>query len=468
MVGVSFSGINEASHLDSLDCERGLGHDRIMKKEAAFVLLAAWLWFTGCSREDVIVLKDGRTIRTWSTTFGTNHVAPGQIIPRLDKELSPGPQGLLRFVSKNASAQLVQVSTETPSLAVWTHPISDPTNSAAIPTVQLGFPGRVDSAGMIVYFDGAWGLGRDRAPGVAILTLFPRRESVVDLEARIIEPGTRGWPSSSGTLHLRNPRPFSGPSWKPDALPIERSQNGIRATLYDLSVTNLYITNKAGTRLKLPRTWIRFEATDSSNHPLRVLGFELSDPGGNRLPIPIGKVLEKDRGHPCSEVLFDDEPAWRLRVEMELPANDPSTTVDRVEFSAITEPPDDDETGSRRPSPAPMKGCPSIQGMELSLYQFSAGTAPKVQLGVRGSPPGIRVELERVVDETGRIWNAREIESSSMGAGGSDGFHSYVMSQTSAPGAAAKSLNFLFRIHRTAIFEFHPPARFVSAEPDLR
>jgi hypothetical protein len=303
---------------------------------------------------------------------------------------------------------------------------------------------------------------------VAILTLFPRREPVVDLEARIIEPAIRGWPSSSGTLHLRNPQPFFGPSWKPDALPIERNQDGIRATLYDLSVTNRYVTNSAGSRLKLPRTWIRFEATDSLNHPLRVIGCELSDPGGNRLRVPIGKVLEKDRAHPFSDALFDDEPAWRLRVEAERPANDPSTTVDRVEFSGIAEPPDDDETGSRRPSPPPMKGCPSIPGMELSLYQFSAGTAPKVQLGVRGSPPGIRVELERVVDETGRIWNAKEIGSSSMGARGTDGFHSYVMSQTSAPGAAAKSLSFVFRIQRTAIFEFHPPARFVSAEPDLR
>lgn len=439
-----------------------------MKREAGFVLIAVWVWLTGCSREDTILLKDGRSIRTWATTYGTNHVAPVQFIPWLDKQLPGYGQRLLRACFKSAGTQLAQVSTMSPTLTVWTHPISDPTNTAAIPIIRLGFPGRVDSAGSIVYFDGGWGMGRDRAPGVGTLTLFPRRESIVTLEAQITEPGTRDWPSSRGVLHLRNPQPFRGPSWKPDALPLERTQDGIRATLYDLSVTNLFVTNKAGTRLKLPRTWIRFEATDSLNHPLRVLGCELADPGGNRLRVPIEKVLEKNRAHPFSEALFDDEPAWRLRVETERPANDSSTTVDRVEFSKISEPQDDDETGSRRPAAPPMGRSALMPGLELSLYQFSAGRAPKVQLGVRGCPPGIRVELERVVDEAGRIWNAREIGSVSTDAVGSDGFHNFGMAHPSAPAVEAKSLSFTFRIHRTAIFEFHPPVRFVSVEPESR
>lgn len=72
----------------------------------------------GCSREETIPLKDGRTIRTWSTTYGTNHVAPGQFLQRLYRQLPPFPQRLLTACFKSAAAQVQEISTFEPTLVL--------------------------------------------------------------------------------------------------------------------------------------------------------------------------------------------------------------------------------------------------------------------------------------------------------------------------------------------------------------
>ena len=434
-----------------------------MKWEGGLAILSTLLALAGCSRDETIPLKDGRTIQTWSTTYGTNHIAPGQFLPWLDKELPRLSQKLLRACFTNAATRLQAVTTVDPELALWTHPISGPNNTAAIPIVRLTFPGRIDSAGMLVYYEGIWGGGRERTPGVATLNLFRRRSQTITLEAQVIEPGTRDWPSPSTILHLHNPQPFTGPSWKPEPFPISRTNSGIRATLYDLSVTNRFVTNNAGRRLAFQKTWLHFEALDATQGPLRVVSCTLSDPGGNRLYSPIGKVLEKTMAYPLQDALFDDEPAWRLQVEIELPASDPSATVERVEFVGLTDPPEDDETGSQ-PRPAPLRRTSRLTPtLEISAYQLTAGKAPKLSLGLHGRPPEIRVDLEKVVDETGRVWNARE--TSSAGSPGPDSSHEYSMAFTNTFSVSAKSMNLTFRIYRTAIFEFYPPTRFSLASP---
>ena len=434
-----------------------------MKRKGGLVILLALLLVTGCSREETITLKDGRTIRTWATTYGTNHVAPGQFIPWLDKRLPSFPRRMLRALSTHAAAQLQEIATETPRLVLWTHPISDPTNTAMIPVVRLTFPGQVDSAGSLVFYDGGWGGGRDRTPGAAALSQFRRRDPVVTVEAQVVEPGTQDWPSPSTTLHLRNPKPFTGPSWKPDSMPVSRTQSGIHATLYDLAVTNRFVTNKAGRRLAFQQTLLRFDALDDSRTPLRVLSCTLSDPGGNRLNFILGKALEKSVIHPLGGSLFDDEPAWRLELETDLPGSNPAVTVERVEFTGLTDPADDDETGSQ-PRATPIRRTGRlVPNLEIPVFQWRAGRAPTLQIGLRRCPPGIRVELEKVTDELGRIWTARE--NSSAGYPGSESFHEYLMSATNGAGISARSMNLTFRIFRTAIFEFHPPAKFSSVPP---
>ena len=137
--------------------------------------------------------------------------------------------------------------------------------------------------------------------------------------------------------------------------------------------------------------------------------------------------------------------------------------MERVEFLGLTDPPEDDETGSR-PRTAPLlRTSRLIPTLEISAYQFAAGKAPKLSLGLHGRPPGIRVDLEKAVDEKGRVWNAKE--TSSAGSPGSDSSHEYSMSFTNGSSVSARSMNLTFRIYRTAIFEFHPPARFSSAAP---
>jgi hypothetical protein len=423
----------------------------------------AWLavGVIGCSREETIPLKDGRTIRTWSTTYGTNHVAPGQFIQRLYRQLPPFPQRLLNACFKNAAAQIQEARTLEPALVLWTHPEPSFTNTLPLPAIRLDYVGRSDTASLLFYPFGDWGTTRDRTPGFAQIDRFPRRAPTVDVEAKLIEPGMRDWPTSSAVLHLRNPKPYTGPSWKPEALPGSRTHHGIVATLYELGVTNQAVTTRTGHRLELQHTWIRFEALDPGQRPLKVLEYELSDPGGNRLTIPVGKVLEKTYAHPFQAALFDDEPAWRLLVETELPVGDPEQTLERVEFEGLTDPPADDETGTQvRPGP-PQKRSHQIPAIELSLFQFQAGKNPKVQMGVQGCPRGIRVVLEKAVDESGRIWDVRE---TGFGSGANSyRSHDYSMVTTNRPTVPAKSMDLTLRIYRTAIFEFHPPARFSRA-----
>ena len=426
-------------------------------------ILSALLVLTGCSREETIPLKDGRTLRTWSTTYGTNHIAPGQFIPWLDKKLPPFPQRLLRAWFTNAAARIREVRSQDSGLVLWTHPISGPTNTAAKTFVRLTFPGRIDAAGTLDYDDESWSEGHNRSLGVATLSLFRRRARTVTLEAQIIGDEIGDSPSPVAVLHLHNPQPFTGPHWRPEPLPISRTHSGIRATLYDLAVTNRFVTNNAGRRLASQQTWLHFEALDATQRPMRVLGCTLSDPGGNQLFFRIAKVLEKPTAHRLGGALFDDEPAWRLQVETDLPDSDPTVTVERMEFTGLTDAAHAEKTDSQ-PRPSSLRQTSRrIPNLDIRMLHFIAGNAPMVLMGLRGCPQGIRVELEKVVDESGRIWNARE--TSSVGGSRSDSTHGYSISFTNTFSVSANSLNLTFRIYRTAIFEFHPPARFSSVSP---
>jgi hypothetical protein len=428
---------------------------------SALSVLLAWMTAAGCSREETFPLKDGGIVRTWSTTYGTNHVAPGQFLPRLNNQLPKPLQRWLEACFRDAAAPIQEISTEEPCLLLWTHPCAQLTNSMALPIIRLNVVNRTDAAGILFYPHGSWGMANERTPGYAMLSCFPRRTRILEVGVEILETGMRDWPAPSTVLHLKNPHPYGGPSWDPESLPRSQTNSGIRATLYDLGVTNRMVTNRLGRRLAQVQTWLRFEALDSAQHPLKVLNYELSDPGGNRLFVPIQKVLEKTATHSFLMALFEDEPAWRLEVETERAEGDPTVEVERVEFPGLSDPPDNDETGTQSSPMPPVKMSRAIPTLELGLYQFAAGRSPKVQLALRGCPRGVRVALERAMDESGRIWNVRE--TGSAGTPGSDRFRDYAMSLPGTPGASAKSMTLTLRIHRTALFEFFPPARFSAA-----
>ena len=419
------------------------------------------LMLAGCSREEAFPLRDGGIVRTWSTTYGTNHVAPGQYLSRLDNQLPKPLQRWLEACFRDAAAPIQEISTVYPSLVLWTHPCAQITNSLAFPIIRLNCVNRTDTAGILYFPYGSWGLANERIRGYAVISCFPRRRRILEVGVETLETGMRDWPASSTVLHLLNPHPYNGSSWRSEPLPRSQTNSGIHATLYDLNVTSRAVTNRLGRPLTLVQTWLRFEALDAARHPLKVLNYELSDPGGNRLFVSVQKVLEQSVAHPFQAALFDDEPAWRLEVETERPENDPTAEVERVEFQGLSDPPENDVTGTQpRPMP-PVKASRAIPSLELGLYQFVAGRTPRVQLGLRGCPCGVRVTLERAVDESGRIWSVTETGSS--GAAGSDIFRDYLMSLPGSPAAKAKSMTLTLRIQRTALFEFFPPTRFSTA-----
>ena len=55
-------------------------------------------------------VRNGRTVRVWTVTYGTNHLAPGQTLQLLSKRLPEILQQILRFYYPAAVAQ-VQIST---------------------------------------------------------------------------------------------------------------------------------------------------------------------------------------------------------------------------------------------------------------------------------------------------------------------------------------------------------------------
>ncbi len=426
-------------------------------KGGSWVLGLFLLLTCGCSREETMPLRDGRTVRIWTVTYGTNHIAPGQSMQILDKRLPSVLQRVLRFCYPAAAAQ-VQISTSPrPSLVMWTRPVEAPTNSGTRASLRLLHPGNTTSEGFWVDMQGV-----NTPPGLpavdsVVLERFPRRAKVIPLEVQEPVVGSRDWPTSSAVVHLRNPQPYSGPSWSPDSLPITRSKSGIEATLFDLTVTNWALTNSPAPGRMIQRTYLKFEASGSDGKPLRVLGYELSDPGGNLLHVPIGRVLDRTAAHPFQAALFPDEPAWRLVVETDMPGSDAETTLDRIEFKNFVDP---SEGGRMVTTPPPRQLSTRVPQLGITLFYRSLGNSPNVEVNVEGRPPGVRVELERVHDELGREWNAKPMTFG--GAYAPTDFNEYHLSLPNPPNAPPKSLNLTFRIFRTAVFEFHPPARFQS------
>lgn len=405
-------------------------------------------------------LRDGRTVRIWTVTYGTNHIAPGQSMQLLDKRLPRVVQNVLRFCYPAAAAQVQISTTPRPSLVMWTRPVETPTNSGTRVSLRFLHPGSTSSEGF--WFDNQGSAGSPGFPAVESVAFnrFPRRAKVFPLEVQEPLAGARDWPTSSALVHLQNPQPYSGPSWNPDALPRTHTQSGIQATLYDLAVSNRVLTNAPLLGRILQQTYLKFEATGSDGKPLRVLGYELSDPGGNLLHVPIGRVLDRNAAHPFQAALFPDEPAWRLAVETEMPGDDAATTLERIEFNNFVDP---SEGGRMVTIPPPRQLSRKIPRLGITLFYNTHGNSPNVEVNVEGRPPGVRVELERVRDELGREWKASS--AAFGGAYAPSDFNEYRMSLPNSPNASPKSLNLTFRIFRTAVFEFHPPARFQSTEP---
>ena len=428
-----------------------------------FWILGFLLLVEGCSREETIPLRDERTVRVWDVTYGTNHIAPGQPVQMLDKRLTDALRRILRACYPAAAAPVQTISTKRPTLVMWTRPLAASTNSQRPILLRFLHPLQTSAVGIWVEAQGTSGMTGLPEAGSVTIDRFPRRAETIVLEVQEPVAGSREWPTTRTVLHLRNPKPYRGPGWNPDGLPITRTESGVRATLFDLTVTNWILTKDPAAGRIVQKTFLRFEASGPDGRPLRVLGYELSDPGGNQIVVPIGKAIDRNTPHAYQAALFPGDPALRLNVETDLPADDPAAAVERVEFSNLGDPDEVSGLGPRTTPFPPDQTSSKIPGLGITLFNFSFGQTPSVEVGVRGRPPGVRVELERVRDEFGRNWEAQKTGFNDAYA--APDYTTYRMSSTNTFTLKPKSLSLTFRIYRTAIFEFHPPAKFSTAMP---
>ena len=197
------------------------------------ILVAALLW--PASRPQWLDLPDGRSVRIYAVTYGTNHVAGsllGRLIARLPQKLG---DPLVKLTGNRLTVS--RITTAAPELVVWL----EQRNFAVTPVTSrytLNPQSFLCDSSNHVSGGNVWGSTWFGSPTnstrlvPAICPVFPRRNPVISMVFFCYD--SSGHSTNGGSLQFKNPAYRTYPEWQPEVLPATKHAGDVEVTLLGL------------------------------------------------------------------------------------------------------------------------------------------------------------------------------------------------------------------------------------------
>ena len=304
-------------------------------------------------RPQFVTLPNGDRYRLAGVTWGTNHVEP-TLAARVARRIPLSLTNVVQRVLGKHLGPITSFKTDEPSLFVWFQPLarsgqSSPLNRLSARLAdQNGVTG--NSPGVMVRGT-QWAMimspaalaGRGNAQyGAATFTVLPRRSPV--LQCVLFEAAAQGVSREVGCVRFLNPVFGRFPQWQPETLPatkrvgdfevcLEKLQHeGFGAsqgpdTLSPIGRASDYRTTLKGEKNVFTAFSLSVGSLSGTDERYQIVSSELSDATGNHIrgflesypfltPMAGGTSRIDSYGNVIDGVLWPDEAAWRLKVEL--------------------------------------------------------------------------------------------------------------------------------------------------------
>lgn len=396
-----------------------------MRPRLAGLMIGLWVPMAGLGA-GTFTVNDELQLRFLGVTAGTNHIMPGQRLRQLHSRAPAWLKDILGWLSPDSATPLVFRTTEESALNLWFWDAS-PGNRSGLRSPYV--PQQVVMRPLAE--DGLrWGQDafpqRAGWPWVFEATIYPRRQRTILFEFVSFDPPTPAAPFSPSrrieTLRVRNLFPFDGPFWTPQPLPAHRATHGLNLAVNAVRVNRSIRTNAAGPWVQL-QTVVELSG-DFVNEEVRqrIRRVRLSDPTGNRIqliPFP-GTHPPTDRRsvrYWSGDTLFDDDPAWRLSVDLAPQPEEGRSEVLRVarvpDSSPAQTSPWDESSPLPVPSPMPAPPAPqssalfpglSVEDVRVWHHSQEPDHSMQVNMTVIGASSDVMIRVASVEDAAGLLW----------------------------------------------------------------
>ncbi len=286
------------------------------------ILIAALLW--PASRPQWLDLPDGRSVRIYAVTYGTNHLV-GPPLACSATRLSPFAEYALVQVF-GARMAVQQIKTATPQLLVWLEAKSSEGKIQNLPNINA-FLG--DGTNFISGKNQSVWSPSSPGPFSLMFDSFPRRDATITLN--FFAPIFGGQTTNCGRLSFRNPARHSYPQWQPESLPSVKPAGDVEATLSFLetghdSRTTVQPAKGGGTELihgtnrsdgrNLTFVGLRLRSLSHPNERWAVKSLEISDPTGNQASSAYMVWDNIAQGFTFMPGLWPSERAWKIKLQI--------------------------------------------------------------------------------------------------------------------------------------------------------
>ena len=274
-----------------------------------FLVLAAGVWLRIATEEPHSVTSaTGAVVTLEKVTYGKEHrFVHGSLWQRLRAGL---PE---KWFGKSGAVMLTHRTTNDCAIAWLVWKGASVTNVAMLPyfSSYIVVNDRDESL-QITRMAALHRIGKEVLDARELV--LPRQGKIVRL--RLYDYDTNSHRAPVGELKVPNPSHKNSPTWKPEPVPIRRTNGNVEFTLIELTVDMVVRTNRGFLTAQNRLTFqIAENGQRTTNWQLR--GISASDALGNRntygvASYPYLKGTESWAGH---LLLWPDEPAWKLHLE---------------------------------------------------------------------------------------------------------------------------------------------------------
>ena len=396
----------------------GRGRRLLRGSIACAVLLPLVIVYCGRQRQRAIALPNGSTLVLKSVTYGTNHLAPPQMLSLLRERLPPAWRSVLG-VQRPGRFSPVQ-----PHIVFWLvvrHPDrgAQPVLGGMAAKASLFDTNGIEQRDL--EWQGHWANDSGESFEAFSSAVFPRRQPLIRL--RLHWPSSPNDPGPSETplrpldFIVRNPLSSRWPEWTPTSLPASVTNDATEFTLVGLEVEVApSAASAAASPARSVQATARFAITEAGKPfpDWTVDRLQVSDATGNSVRLAAQRI---ERVVPATEVigsesvtfpwpLWLDEPAYQLQFEF-VRKPDAAFTPDEVcEVRGVAVP--------RADAISTINLRTNLLGYDLSLLALVGehATLPGREHDVFGQttlevefptlPDSLRFDVVSVVDDAGR------------------------------------------------------------------
>ncbi|GEM_PF-1247182 len=413
----------------------------------AGALIGAGLWAASTVqirfRQQAVTLPDGSFLTLRKVSYGTNHVGPGTILQEI---LAKFPA----FIRAKFPAPMVsRVTTPEPALAVW---LEGPANAQFALRSLNESGGEAGFEGASIY---AGAPSATRALHGIASYIFPRQLKVFRI--RVYQRNPQDWSKLNRVAEftIRNPRPIRTlPEWKPEPLPLTRTNGELAFTLEKVwtGVLNSTPVAPAG-EFDDPYARLVFRISKNGQpfdqwEPKAV---QLHDPQGNHASAASWNSgseqgLETFTFRPS---LWPDEP-WRLQVEFARKPTAEFGPAELIRVPAIEIPARDGYTSIHFSTDVlgyigqkiEVIGLAGPNGKVPGGNRFTSGSY-SLEVKTTAFPKKLRLTLVRLKENTGK-------EAQAQGSGWTDTDYSFDFRFS----PEAKKVDLTLAVQKTIFLDF--------------